>query len=182
MLADAHILSRAQCPRVSEDQPGGGLPHHAGGPQGNHQADQHGEPLEGVGVSTGQVGVSHGQGEQPNGQGGQPGGRKKRFPGEPGNGPRPRQTLQYTLAEGTETLGDEENQQRDGEPRNGTNHGVQQVARQVDQIFVEALTPGTSVGKALQDKGQPFVGQQQHQGPVDQGQQPPDQKVYVAHI
>ena len=55
-LADAHVLSLAQGPRVHQDQAARALADDARRADRDHQADQHRQALEGGRVRTGQIG------------------------------------------------------------------------------------------------------------------------------
>ncbi|MND63984.1 hypothetical protein D3C76_970560 [compost metagenome] len=101
---------------------------------------------------------------------------------EPGDGPGPRQSFQHALAEGADPARDKKDHQGDDQPRNRADDGVKHVPEQVQQVMIKAFTPGSGVRKALQNKGQPLVGEQQHHGPVHQCQQAPDQRKQVAGI
>ncbi|MNE10197.1 hypothetical protein D3C80_1028990 [compost metagenome] len=101
---------------------------------------------------------------------------------QPGNGPGLGQALQHAFAESADAAGDEEDHQGNDQPRYGADDGIKDVAQQFQQVMIEAFPPGPGIRKALQDEGQPFIGEKQHNRPVQQRQQTPDQRKQVAAV
>ncbi|MNU05783.1 hypothetical protein D3C72_2507080 [compost metagenome] len=68
---------------------------------------------------------------------------------EPGDGPGPGQSFQHSLAEGADPARDKKYHQGDDQPRNRADDGVEHITQQVQQVMIEAFTPGPGVRKAL---------------------------------
>ncbi|MNN65580.1 hypothetical protein D3C81_1810910 [compost metagenome] len=101
---------------------------------------------------------------------------------EPTEGARCSHAAQYPPHERGCAAGDEEDCQRHAQPGYGANDPLQQIAAELQQIVVEAFAPRTGIGKARQDKAQPFVRQQQHDDPAHQLQQAARQRIQVIGV
>ncbi len=68
-VADAHVFAHAKRARVHEDEPACRLADEARRADRHHEAEQHRQALEGVGVGAGDVRIGHHQREHPHGNG-----------------------------------------------------------------------------------------------------------------
>lgn len=170
LVGHAHVLAHPKRARIDQDQSARGLPEQARPAEGDHQADQHRDALEGLAVRAGDVGIGHHDGEQPDADVDEAARRYRGVLLQPvrlavpafdavedrvqrrGRGPR-----------------DQEDHGGDDEVGDGVQHGTAQLQHDAEQVVAECLAPGPRVRELRQHVGEPLVAQH--------GQQQPDRRM-----
>ena len=177
-LANLHQIAGPQGAGVDEHQAAHGMVHDARRPQGHHEAEEDADPLEGVGVGTGQIGVGHGQGKQPDHHREQPPGRSYGLGMQPLHAKLPPlDAIEENGQHTDEEAGDDDDQHHCHQARHGRNHALQHVAAQGKQGVSQPLAPGPGLGEETKHIGEPAIGEHEDQ---QQGQQAEQADLHVA--
>ena len=168
VLADAHVLARAERARVHEDQSARRLADDARRADRQHQAEQHRQPLERLRSRAGNVRVRHGDGEDPHREGREPPRRTRAVGVQPID---LHASCLHAFEESGEDAGgragNEEYRDGDQQLRDRRRHRHEDVRHRVREERVELLAPGARVRETAEDVADPLVGQEEHDGPED---------------
>ncbi|MNJ31273.1 hypothetical protein D3C77_259010 [compost metagenome] len=177
-LANLHQIAGPQGAGVDEHQAAHGMVHDARRPQGHHEAEEDADPLEGVGVGTGQIGVGHGQGKQPDHHREQPPGRAYGLGMQPLHAKLPPlDAIEENGQHTDEEASDDDDQHHCHQARHGRNHALQHVAAQGKQGVSQPLAPGPGLGEETEHIGEPAIGEHEDK---QQGQQAEQADLHVA--